>query len=315
MEESTRALLDSLLAGDRLALSRAITLVESSNPSAHDEAQALISQLPTDRKALHLAVTGAPGVGKSTFIDALGTYLTRLQHKVAVLAVDPSSGLSHGSILGDKTRMVRLGRDKNAYVRPSPTGGLLGGIAAATYEAALLCEAAGYDIIIIETVGVGQSEVAVRHLADFFILLLQPAAGDDLQGLKMGIVEEADLLVVNKWDTHLLKEAEKTKAVYQLTRPEGKPEVLLVSSLEDRGFDQLWKTVNLQLEAMDLHEKRSHRQVFWFMESTRRLILRRIIEENTSLFRQMEEDLRSGKRNYANAIDETMKVLCQRHHL
>ncbi|MFP4004306.1 MAG: methylmalonyl Co-A mutase-associated GTPase MeaB, partial [Alphaproteobacteria bacterium] len=187
--------------GDRAALARAITLVESRKPEHSQEAQELLLKLtPETGKAIRIGITGVPGVGKSTFIDAFGTMLTKEGHRVAVLAVDPSSGRWGGSILGDKTRMPNLATDENAFIRPSPTSGTLGGVARATREAMILCEAAGYDVIIVETVGVGQSETAVANMVDFFLVLLLPGAGDELQGIKKGILEAADMLAVNKAD-------------------------------------------------------------------------------------------------------------------
>ena len=212
MSADTNHLLERIKTGDRIALGQGITLVENSIATVQNVSRKLLGNLSNSNHAIRLAVSGAPGVGKSTFIDSIGYYLAEHGHRVAVLAIDPSSAQSRGSILGDKTRMSRLSRHPNAFIRPSPAGGLLGGIATSTYEASLLCEEAGYDMIIIETVGVGQSETLVRHLADLFLLLLQPAAGDDLQGIKKGILEDADLLLVNKWDSHLKPEAERTLA-------------------------------------------------------------------------------------------------------
>ncbi len=194
-------LLERLLRGERAALARAITLVESRKPAHRAEAGALIAAaLPHAGKSLRVGISGVPGVGKSTAIDALGVFLTGRGHKVAVLAVDPSSSRTGGSILGDKTRMARLSVDPNAYVRPSPSSGTLGGVAARTREAMVLCEAAGFDVILVETVGVGQSETTVADLTDLFLLLALPGAGDELQGIKKGVIEIADLIAVNKAD-------------------------------------------------------------------------------------------------------------------
>src|SRR5665213_897920 len=192
---------EALRAGDRRVLARAITLVESTNPADREKAEQLLSDvLPKAGRAMRIGISGAPGAGKSTFIEAFGTYLTGKGHKVAVLAVDPSSKRTGGSILGDKTRMEELSRAPHAFIRPSPTGGTLGGVARRTREAVVLCEAAGYDVILVETVGVGQSETAVADMVDLFCLLLLPAAGDELQGIKKGIVELAELILVNKAD-------------------------------------------------------------------------------------------------------------------
>lgn len=208
--------LAGLLTGDRAALARAITLVESAAPQHRESAQALLAQLlPYTGKSIRIGITGLPGAGKSTFIDTFGTHLTERGHKVAVLAIDPSSALTRGSILGDKTRMERLSRDAKAFIRPSPTGGALGGVAGKTSEAILLCEAAGYDVIIVETVGAGQNEVTLRSMVDFLLLLLITGAGDELQGIKKGVVEIADAIVINKADGGNIAAANATRAQYE----------------------------------------------------------------------------------------------------
>ena len=244
----TDDLLTPLLRGDRRALSRAITLVESTRPDHRDRAQALIAALP-DSRALRIGLSGTPGVGKSTFIEAFGTRLTGQGLRVAVLAVDPSSTRSGGSILGDKTRMELLSRDPRAFIRPSPSSAHLGGVARRTREAIRLCEAAGHDIVLIETVGVGQSETLVAQMSDLFILLLAPAGGDELQGVKRGIMEMADLILVNKADGDLLSPARRTVADYagalRLLRkraqdPEGFPKALPVSAATGAGLEEAW---------------------------------------------------------------------------
>lgn len=240
------------MAGDRRALARAITLVESTRADHRREATALVDGLlPHTGEAVRLGISGPPGVGKSTFIEAFGTHLTEAGHRVAVLAVDPSSSRSGGSILGDKTRMERLARDPDAYVRPSPSGGELGGVARRTREAMLLCEAAGYDVVLVETVGVGQSEIAVADLTDLFVLLASPAGGDDLQGIKRGIMELADLVVVTKADGDLARAAAHAAAdirrALQLLRsrhPEVTPQVLLVSSTTGDGVPEVWEAIS-----------------------------------------------------------------------
>src|SRR3954454_24463100 len=241
--------------GDRRALARAITLAESTRSDHRAEAEALLEQvLPHAGGAVRVGISGAPGAGKSTFIEALGTHLVAHDHRVAVLAVDPSSTRSGGSILGDKTRMEQLTRSPDAFVRPSPTGGTLGGVARRTREAMLLCEAAGFDVVLVETVGVGQSEVAVAGMVDLFLLLLAPAAGDELQGVKRGIVELADLVVVNKADGELAAAATRTAADYgnavHIVRPVGTwtPRVLLSSALTGAGIEDVWATVDEQQE-------------------------------------------------------------------
>ena len=203
-------------AGERATLARAITLIESKRPDHRKAAHLLVQELlPLTGKAVRLGITGAPGAGKSTTIDALGTFLTAQGHKVAVLAVDPSSSRTGGSILGDKTRMARLAVDPNAFVRPSPSSGTLGGVAAKTRETMLLCEAAGYDVVLVETVGIGQSETTVADMTDFFLVLMIPGAGDELQGLKKGIVELADMIAVNKADGDNVARARLAAADYR----------------------------------------------------------------------------------------------------
>ena len=238
-------------AGERRALAKAITLVESSNPAHRDDARALLAALPEPATAsLRIGLSGTPGVGKSTFIETLGMRLADAGHRIAVLAVDPSSVRSGGSILGDKTRMASLSRHANAYIRPTPSHGELGGIARRTRETVRLVEAAGFDIVLVETVGVGQSETMVAEITDLFLLLLAPAGGDELQGVKRGIMEIADLIVVNKADGALKPVAEATRSDYQgalslLRRrpfdPEGIPAALCVSAQTGDGIDTLWE--------------------------------------------------------------------------
>jgi len=237
--------------GDRRALARAITTVESTRSDHRDEAAALLTEvLPRTGGAIRVGISGAPGSGKSTFIEAFGLHLVERGHRVAVLAVDPSSTRTGGSILGDKTRMGDLTRSDSAFVRPSPTAGTLGGVARRTREAMLLCEAAGFDVVIVETVGVGQSEVAVAGMVDLFAVLVAPGAGDELQGIKRGIIELADVVVVNKNDGELAPAAKTTATDYgsalRLVRSKTvawTPRVVLVSALEGTGIDELWSTV------------------------------------------------------------------------
>jgi LAO/AO transport system kinase len=243
-------LADLVAAGDRRALARAITLVESHRPDHRAEAVALLARLAkAGRQALRIGLSGTPGVGKSTFIEAFGMMLTGQGLRVAVLAVDPSSTRSGGSILGDKTRMERLAREPLAFIRPSPSQTALGGVARRTREAVALCEAAGFDLVLVETVGVGQSETLVAGLSDLFVLLIAPAGGDELQGVKRGIMEAADLILVNKADGDLAPAARRTLADYagalRLLRhrpedPEGFPRALPVSALEGTGLAEAW---------------------------------------------------------------------------
>ena len=252
-------LLAGVLAGDRRALARAITLIESAKPDDLRRAAILVSSiLPETGKAVRIGITGAPGAGKSTFIEAFGLHLAEHDQSVAVLAVDPSSSRSGGSILGDKTRMADLARHPKAYIRPSPSRGTLGGTSRRTREAMLLCEAAGYDVVIVETVGVGQSETAVAEMVDLFALILAPGAGDELQGLKRGVVELAELLIVNKADGDLKGAAGRLAAEYQnalsLLRPLSPvwtAEVLMCSALERSCIEEIWYAVGRHRSALN----------------------------------------------------------------
>lgn len=238
--------------GSRLELSRGITLVESSNLEHRAQAQQLLQELlPDTGKSIRIGITGVPGAGKSSFIEAFGTMLAKMGKKVAVLAIDPSSSLSGGSILGDKTRMEELVKQPNAFVRPSPSAGTLGGVHKKTRETMLLCEAAGYDVILIETVGVGQSETYVRGMVDFFLLLVLTGAGDELQGMKKGIMELADTIIVHKADGDNARFAKRTMQEYkqilhflQPATPGWITRALTVSSLEKKGLDNVWDTIN-----------------------------------------------------------------------
>ena len=253
MSESTDIgdLARAIREGDRRALARGITLAESTRADHRERANALLAELlPDSGGAIRLGISGVPGVGKSTFIEAFGQYLIAEGHRVAVLAVDPSSKVSGGSILGDKTRMENLARDPNAFIRPSPTGGTLGGVARRTREAMLLVEAAGFDVVIVETVGVGQSETAVADMVDMFLLLLLPGGGDELQGIKRGVMEIADLVVVNKADGDMADAARRTQAEYKgalhLLRPPSRgwsPPVLACSALKGTGIEEIWQAV------------------------------------------------------------------------
>jgi len=246
-------LADAVRAGDRRALARAITLVESTREDHRADAIALLEELmPGTGGAMRVGISGAPGAGKSTFIETLGLHLVETGHDVAVLAVDPSSTRTGGSILGDKTRMEQLSRRPEAFIRPSPSGGTLGGVARRTREALLVCEAAGFDVVLVETVGVGQSEVAVAGMVDLFLLLLAPGAGDELQGVKRGIVELADLLVVNKADGALLEAARHTASDYaHALHLVGQPDVqvLLASALEGTGIADVWSAIEVLARA------------------------------------------------------------------
>ena len=247
---------EAILSGDRRALAKAITLVESQRETDRDAAQTLLkSLLPHTGSSIRIGVTGVPGVGKSTFIETFGQHLIEKGHRLAVLAVDPSSPVAGGSILGDKTRMERLSRSEAAFIRPSPAGKALGGVAFKTRESLLLCEAAGYDVILVETVGVGQSEHQVAGMVDFFLLLMLPGGGDELQGIKKGILELADAIVVNKADGASETLARTTQQHYRgamsLLKHEGfwEPKVMTCSALHQQGIEAVWETIVEYAEA------------------------------------------------------------------
>ena len=276
-------LANRVAAGERRALARAITLVESGRSDHRKQAGELLDQLaPAGRQALRIGLSGTPGVGKSTFIEAFGMFLIAKGLKVAVLAVDPSSARSGGSILGDKTRMERLSREQNAFIRPSPSQSQLGGVARRTREAVALCEAAGFDIVLIETVGVGQSETMVAEMSDLFLLLLAPAGGDELQGVKRGIMEIADLILVNKADGDLKPTAMRTCADYagalRLLRkrvydPEGFPKAMMVSAVTQDGLPEAWDTmaelVDWRRTEGHWDKRRAQQARHWFEEDVR----------------------------------------------
>ncbi len=274
-----RDYVEGILGGDRVMLSKAITLVESSLPGHSIMAQRIIEQcIPHSGKSLRIGITGVPGVGKSTFIEAFGKFLTGRGHKLAVLAVDPSSEISRGSILGDKTRMEQLAVDENAFVRPSPSAGSLGGVARKTREIIILCEAAGFDTVLVETVGVGQSEVAVHSMVDFFLLLMLAGAGDELQGIKRGIIEMCDGMAINKADGDNLNKAKLARVQYENalhlfppTNTGWKPRVEICSSLEKTGIDKVWDMISEHHELLAtkglFHVKRQSQQKFRMYES------------------------------------------------
>jgi len=280
MNDTPEALEHALRAGDRRALARAITLVESSRADHRAQAWALLERvMPATGKAIRVGVSGSPGVGKSTFIEALGAHVIGQGRRVAVLAVDPSSSVSGGSILGDKTRMEKLSRRPEAFIRPSPASGALGGVAPRTREAALLCEAAGYDTVFVETVGVGQSETAVAGMTDVFVLLLLPGGGDELQGIKRGIVELADLILVNKADGELAGAAGRTVADYRqalgLPHPAGHrtgPPVEPLSALTGEGLESAWRHITRRYETLrengELDKRRADQNRAWFWSET-----------------------------------------------
>ncbi|MFP4328757.1 MAG: methylmalonyl Co-A mutase-associated GTPase MeaB [Paracoccaceae bacterium] len=283
----TDALARAVIGGDRRALARAITLIESGRADHRSQAVALLETLRrAGRQALRIGLSGTPGVGKSTFIESFGCMLTGQGLRVAVLAVDPSSARSGGSILGDKTRMERLSRDPKAFIRPSPSQTHLGGVARRTREAVAVCEAAGFDVVLIETVGVGQSETVVAEMSDLFVLLLAPAGGDELQGVKRGIMEIADIILVNKADGELKSTAIRTCADYagalRLLRkrpqdPEGFPKALTVSAVEQAGLAEAWVEMQAlaawRRETGHFEARRAAQARYWFEEEVRRALL------------------------------------------
>lgn len=278
-QPSSTQLIEGILSSNITTLSRAITLIESTNPKHLSKANEVIQGcLPFANKSIRIGITGVPGVGKSTFIEAFGKYLTNSGHKVAVLAVDPSSTISHGSILGDKTRMEELVRDENAFIRPSASGETLGGVARKTRETITLCEACGFNIILIETVGVGQSETAVHSMVDFFLLLKIAGAGDELQGIKRGIMEMADAIVINKADGDNIKKANLAKAEFNralhLFPPKKSgwiPKTSTCSAITHDGIDTVWQTITDYLELVQsndyFQENRKEQNQFWMMET------------------------------------------------
>jgi LAO/AO transport system kinase len=279
VQPSAEELVQGILAGNITALSRAITLVESTNPIHLAKANTIINScLPHANQSVRIGITGVPGVGKSTFIEAFGKHLTSLGKKVAVLAVDPSSTISHGSILGDKTRMEELVKDPNAFIRPSASGETLGGVARKTRETITLCEAAGFDTTIIETVGVGQSETAVHSMVDFFLLLKIAGAGDELQGIKRGIMEMADAIVINKADGDNIKKAQFAKVefnralhLFPAKKSGWTPKTATCSALTSEGIPEVWNTIteflNLTQSNSYFSEKRKEQNQFWMLET------------------------------------------------
>ena len=272
--------LNGITAGNRTILSKAITLIESSNQKHQEIADDLIEKcLPYSGKSIRIGITGVPGVGKSTFIEAVGSYLiAEKAKKIAVLAIDPSSKKSGGSILGDKTRMNELSVNNNAFVRPSPSAGTLGGVARATRESIILCEAAGFDTILIETVGVGQSEIEVKSMVDFFLLLMLAGAGDELQGIKRGIMEIADAVIINKADGDNLEKAKLASREYKnaihLFPPNSNnwtPQVDICSSINQKGIENVWKIVesfkNLTVSNGSFNKNRSEQAKFWLVQT------------------------------------------------
>ena len=317
---SSRNLADAIRNGDRAAIPRAITLLESTRADHREQAQQLLLELlPDSGNAHRVGITGVPGVGKSTTIEALGMHLIEQGHRVAVLAVDPSSTRTGGSILGDKTRMARLAVHPDAYVRPSPTSGTLGGVAKATRETVVLLEAAGFDVILIETVGVGQSEVAVANMVDTFLLLTLARAGDQLQGIKKGVLELADIVVVNKADGKHLSDARaaarELSSAIRLIYPREtlwRPPVLTMSATEGTGLAEMWETVErhqkVLTEAGEFDTRRRAQQVDWTWQMVRDTVLDRVLSNPAvrKIRADVESQVKAGELTPALAAQQIL---------
>jgi LAO/AO transport system kinase len=318
-------LASAVRSGDRSALPRAITLVESTRADHRESAQRLLMALMPDAgRALHVGITGVPGVGKSTTIEALGMYLIEQGHKVAVLAVDPSSTRTGGSILGDKTRMAQLAVHPEAYIRPSPTSGTLGGVAKATRETIVLLEAAGYDVVLVETVGVGQSEVTVANMVDTFVFLTLARTGDQLQGIKKGVLELADVVVVNKADgrhaTEAKAAARELSGAIRLLYPRDtlwRPPVLTMSALEGTGLEEMWTTVlkhrQVLTDAGEFDARRRTQQVEWMWSMVRDAVLDRVSSNPgvKAIRAKIEQRVRDGELTPALAAQDILDLVHQ----
>ena len=312
---------EAILAGNRRALAKAITLVESSRAKDREASQLLLNELlPHTGKSLRLGITGVPGVGKSTFIETFGQHVIAEGHKVAVLAVDPSSPKAGGSILGDKTRMELLSRDSRAFIRPSPAGRALGGVALKTRESMLLCEAAGFDVVIVETVGVGQSEHQVGSMVDFFLILLLPGGGDELQGIKKGILELADAIMINKADGESASLARKTKLHYQTamsllsTGDFWKPEVHTCSALKQEGLTECWAMMRRYQEEAAGHgvfdQKRAKQNVQWMWQLTDEM-LRQQLHNNETIRTQLSQMLGQVSAGELTPVTAANRIIAQ----
>jgi len=316
-------LANGLRAGHRAALARAITLIESRRADHQAAARELVQALlPRTGKAIRVGITGSPGVGKSTTIDTLGMYLIERGHQVAVLAVDPSSARSGGSILGDKTRMAKLAASDHAYIRPSPSSGTLGGVAAKTREAMLLCEASGFDVVLVETVGIGQSETAVSDMTDFFLALMLPGAGDELQGIKKGLVELADMIAINKADGDNIKRANIAAADYRgalhILAPRSvhwQPPVVTYSALTGTGIAELWQKVqdhrNAMMASGEFASRRREQQVKWMWSMLENRMMARLRSDAAmrAKVRKIETEVAEGRIAAALAAETIAELL------
>lgn len=314
--------LDGILAGNITILSQAITLVESAKPAHHALAQEIIHLcLPYSGKSMRIGITGVPGVGKSTFIESMGNYVLDQGKKLAVLAIDPSSQLTKGSILGDKTRMETLSVQQNAFIRPSPSAGALGGVANATRESIILCEAAGFDVIFVETVGVGQSEIAVHGMVDFFLLLMLSGAGDELQGIKRGIMEMADSIIINKADGDNVIRAKRARREYlnalhlfPATQSGWIPKVVTCSALNSTGLERVWEVLNEYLNHTQVkgyfEHKRAQQAENWMEETLKEKLgqLFFLDEQIKSTLPEFRDLVKNGKLNPYKAADELLTL-------
>ena len=317
---STDTFIEKILEGDITFLSKAITLIESTNSKHQEKANTILNAcMPHADKSIRIGITGVPGVGKSTFIEAFGKHLTGLGKKVAVLAVDPSSSINKGSILGDKTRMEQLVTDKNAFIRPSPSGTSLGGVAQKTKESILLCEAAGFDTIIVETVGVGQSETAVHAMVDFFLLLKLSGAGDELQGIKRGIIEMADAIVINKADGDNVKNAKIAKVefnralhLYPPKENGWQPKVMIASALNNSGIEDIYTMISEYISATKksgaFESRRNHQNKHWLFTTINDQLKKRFYENPkiNELLQKEIINLEKGKTTPFNAANNLL---------
>lgn len=313
---------DGILSGDRVILSRAVTLIESSRQEHYETAQAIIERsIPYSGNSVRIGITGVPGAGKSTSIDSFGIYLLSKGHKLAVLAIDPSSERSRGSILGDKTRMERLSVEQNAFIRPSPSAGTLGGVARKTAETIILCEAAGFDYIFVETVGVGQSEIAVHSMVDFFLLIQLAGAGDELQGIKRGVMEMADGVVINKADGDNIDRAKVAEQqlrnamrLYPIPDSGWTPEVMRYSSLYDLGIEEIWDMIDRYIvfvKGNGYFERKRNEQVKHRLHSSIDEQLRENFYNNPEVAKrliQLEKDLLQSKKSVYSAAKEILEL-------
>ena len=315
-------LIEGIRKGNRKFLAQAITLIESEKDEHKVQSQKLLKKLFTNNiTSVRIGITGIPGAGKSTLIETLGTNLTKSGFKVAVLTVDPSSSITGGSILGDKTRMVELSRNPNAFIRPSPTSGTLGGVKKSTRESILICEAGGYDVILVETVGIGQSEISISEMVDFCLLLLISGAGDELQGIKKGVLELADIIAINKADGDSLESSKRTALEYKnalrilQSSADKETPVMTISGLKNIGIDDLWKEISKKLHDLKLdgtlEKNRLHQQKKWMWEMVEETIIREI-ETKPNIMKlksEMEESITNGKTTPVIAAENILRKI------